>query len=408
MKVGELFIALGFDVDDKKLKEFKDNIKDGTVALASMATTAAATVYAIKRFTQDSVDSSVKLKNFTEQTGVATEEVQRFYNVAGRKNPLVTLDDTLNAFTNLRDSIAQARLGTGPTGEAAMLGLNNFGNMTPMQAVMQLRKNFRDNVNNIGTGDERVVQQWMKAIGLGPEFLGAIKATDEEFNKLWNNPILGPEYLDRLTQLAQAQKEFGFQWDILKGKLSSAITPTATEFLKNLNTVMEKTYELGGKAIERFDKMPESLKLLTVGLSAAALAAAALLLPFGEIVAGAALILAAINDIGNYVNGKPSVTGGVIDGSKGLYDRAKKLITDELNKTPEQNKKEREEMLNGPAFGKVGQALGLTSMNQNNTYHIHSNGDPREVAQQVADTTAQREWRQNQANLLFEASGMHA
>lgn len=418
MKVGDLFIALGFQVDDKKLKDFSDNIKSGTMALGAMSAAAAGTVYAINRFTANSVDSSVKLKNLADQTGTATDEVQRFYNVAGRLNTNVTLDDTISAFTQLSDVIAQAKLGQGPIGEAGMLGLNNIGNMTPLQIIKQLRENFKNNVGAWGNGDERVVQNLMKSIGLGPEFIQSIKASDEEFNRLWNNPVLNGGAQEKLVQLAEATKEFNFQWELFKGNISAKMSPAIIEFLTNLNAVLQKTDEVAGKVGDKMgafqkktgmnDDQMRTIK--NAGAVEAGLGLMAIPSPFFATQAAGGLLIGgtAINDAGRYLRGQPSTTGDLIDDVKGKYHFIKGMISEELMKTRQEQEEDRRRLLNGdPAVNKGFGRLGPHAMNQTNNFYVTSmSDDPKQVALETAEHLNRRTFREAEISLGFNASGL--
>jgi len=431
MKVGDFFVALGFEVDDKTLKAFNDQIKTGAKTLSAMGATAAATAYAINQFVASSVDSSVKLKNLSDQTGVATEEVQRFYNVAGRLNTEVNLDDVINAFGRLSDVIAEAKLGQGPIGEAAMLGLNNIGGMTPVEVIKQLRQNYKNNVAAWGNGDERVVQQLMKSIGLGPEFIQAIKATDEEYNKLWANPILDGQYREELIKLAQTQKEFTYQWELFKGNMSAKISPTVTDFLQSLNAILGKTSDLADQAAGKLKKVSEAVDKkdktgaikrearLAANAGVVGTGAALMATPSPFFVTqgiGATLILgAAINDLGRYIRGKDSTTGDLVNGFSVVRDNLKQDISNELMKTKEQQEIDRQDILKGktgvfgrspndPTYG----PQRTSAITNNNEFNIYSQGNPREVAEQVVSTLQDRQFRTDQINQLFQASGMTA
>ena len=418
MKVGDLFIALGFQVDDKKLKDFNDNIKTGTLALGSMSATAAAAVYAVNRFTASSVDSSVKLSNLTAQTGVAAEEVQRFYNVAGRLNTDITLDDTINAFTQLADVIAQAKLGQGPTGEAGMLGLDNIGGMTPLEVIKQLRENFKNNVAAWGQGDERVIQNLMKQIGLGPEFIQTIKATDEEFNRLYNNPILNGDAQAKLVELAKATKEMNFQWELFKGNMSAKFSPTIINFMENLNAVLGKTVELTGEASSKFDEFqqkhdPEGKITRNVG-NAAAIATGAGLVRSGSIWAkGAGLTIlgaTAINDAGNYLRDQPSSIGD----AEGAWPSIRKFLgapfkgfADEWAKAEQEKNEMRMEYLRQQQ-SPSGTIQPQSFNGRGDTFNVYSVGDPRQVALEVISVRDGRQYREAELNLGMNASGMNA
>jgi hypothetical protein len=56
--VGDLFISLGFQVDNAKLKEFDDKLKGAEKNLVKVGAGAAAAVYGINRFLNSSVNIS--------------------------------------------------------------------------------------------------------------------------------------------------------------------------------------------------------------------------------------------------------------------------------------------------------------------------------------------------------------
>lgn len=67
MNVGELFISLGFNVDNAKLTEFNDKITSAQKNLVKVGAGATAAVYGINRFLNSSVKSATEMKNFRDQ-----------------------------------------------------------------------------------------------------------------------------------------------------------------------------------------------------------------------------------------------------------------------------------------------------------------------------------------------------
>ncbi len=402
MKVGELFVALGFDVDNTKLKGFNDGVQSSIQMLSKMASIASATLFTVRQF-DNAVGRAVALKNFSDQTGVATDEIQRFYNVAGRLNSNITLDQVIGSFTKLSEVIADAKMGKGPFGVAAQLGIGNLGAMDEMGVVNALRANFAQNVTQWGRGDEQVVIDMMSQLGIGPELIRTIKATDEEFKELWNNPILSEENITRLSKVSAAKKELSYQFQVMRDTLAAEISPSAIEFFKNLSTVMEKIPAIFQKVRGEFDALGTPLKAITTGLAAAGAAAVALAAPFGGIILGVGLLLAALNDLGRYFRGESSLTGEGIQGAMNMFDKIKGTISAELAKTPEQHRLDRERILKS---GTPGQSVGPQSY-QTNHINVYG-GDARETALATFNEIQARSNRQTQANLGVNASGMFA
>lgn len=411
MKVGDLFIALGFQVDDKKLKGFNDNIKDGTKFLGSMSAAAGAAVYAVKNFTASSTDAAVKLQNLQTQTGIATDDVRRFYSVASGLNAEISLDDTIDAFRNLRKSVADAGLGNGPTGEAGLLGLSNFAKMTPKQIIDQLRATYPQILATTGGNDPVRVQKWMEAIGLGPQFFQAITASKEKYNELYDTPILDGDAQEKLVQLAIATKKFSNEWELMKGTLSGDFSPKIINFLENVNAVMQKTSELSGKVSENIGKLqeqhdPEGTISRTAGnATSAAIGWRLLKSPnkYAKGVGAAILGATAINDVGAYINGKPSSTGDAMKYGKTFAQE----VIEEMQKSKSQQEDDRQRMLhdqpvNSGGFGRIS-APGPQSMN--NTFNIYGGNDARATAVAVVERIDLRSFREAEINLGMTSSG---
>lgn len=300
MRVGELFVALGFDVDDKKLKEFDDNIKGTVKSIAAMSAAAAAAVYAVNRFVASSVESSVKLKNFQAETGYATEGVERFYNVASMLDTTITLDQVIGGFQRLSNAIADAKLGDIPQG-ALFLGLSNFSNMNPDEVIANLRQNYTKVLNGIAGGNKSLYRKWLSDIGLG-DFIQAIEASEEEFNKFWSLAIPTGSDRNAMLEMARAYKEFNRQFELFKMQISTQISPYIIEVLTNaMPIVVELAQNFGalatavGSFFAAFSPEVQTAILTFIGL---------LIARMRPLLTVVLLTAAALNEIGKALQGK--------------------------------------------------------------------------------------------------------
>ena len=94
MQVGELFIALGFDVDDAKLKSFNDGIKSSMTDLLKLTGIAAGAVYSVNQFIESSLHNSAALRQFTAETGESAEALKKWQVAAQLANPEIGIDKT--------------------------------------------------------------------------------------------------------------------------------------------------------------------------------------------------------------------------------------------------------------------------------------------------------------------------
>lgn len=232
MKIGELFIALGFDVDDKKLKDFDNSVKAAQASMLKMGAAAAGVVWGINRFMADSVKASVGLRNVANETGVAEEAMLRFYNVAGRLNTELTLDNVMSLFQNLNSQIQQTFLGGGNSGPLAMLGVGMDSlSEGPLGVIAALRNNMEK--NNATWGRERTIEI-MRQAGIGPEWLRVIQASDDEWENHWKKVIPTESQRQAMIKMAETYREFSISWMNLKFRISEKIAPFFGQFIDML------------------------------------------------------------------------------------------------------------------------------------------------------------------------------
>jgi len=98
MKLGELFMTLGFDVDDKKLKEFDASVKSVAGSMAKTVAVVTGALYAIDRFTAGTIRNATAMASFNNQTGLSTKELMRWQSAAQLSNLNISAIDVLSSF----------------------------------------------------------------------------------------------------------------------------------------------------------------------------------------------------------------------------------------------------------------------------------------------------------------------
>ena len=378
MQVGQLFVALGFDVDDKQLKDFNQEVKNGMTGLLKMVGVMSGAAFAVNAFVSGAVRTSVELKNFREETGYASDDVERFYNVIGRLNSNVSLEQTIGMFKTLSDVIADAKIGGKGNQLAGLLGISDLGNKTPLEVLKALRKSFKD--KNFLNDDTFRIK--MAELGVGSEFMTAIKATDAEFNALFNKPILGAENRKRLEDIAEAQKELSFQWQLLRGELSAEISDEMIVFMENLIPIMKDVianFKAVGIAVQNTFKAMTGENQSLVLASMAALAAG-IVVAFNPVLALFVAILAAYNDIGKAMRGEQSFVGDLANTAEDLANMIGAKLGIDMPSSAS--------ALIAPPSTDFSRMSASGQLTVNNVWNIASNGDNLTLAGMIKQEEA--------------------
>lgn len=239
MKVGELFIALGFQVDNAKLKEFNDKLEAGQKSLAKVGAGAAAAVYGINRFLNSSVKGAESLRNYREQTGYATEELYKFFRVAERVNTDVTLDNVISTYSNLASAIGNATRGILPEGAL----WNELGNAiygsNPDEIINKIREKMPSLLARYeskgGGGRKRLVDD-LEEMGISADIAQALMASQSQWDTFRNLPTPTEQQLEAMERMAQTYKEFSQNYEMFKWRMSERIAPHFQNFVEFVST----------------------------------------------------------------------------------------------------------------------------------------------------------------------------
>lgn len=388
MKIGDFFIALGFDVDDKTLKSFNDSLNNTLLTMGKMAAVGAAAVYSINKFVASSVDNSIGLRNFADQTGYATEEVERLYNVIGRANPRVTLEQTTAVFKTLADTIADAKLGKGALGEAGMLGIYDLPTTTPLALINKLREQFKTTTGVFGSGDPNVTRRLMEGLGIPSEFMPMITMPESEFQDLWGRAIPTSEQRASLAQLGDDLKELGFQWELFKARISAQISPYLSDFLKSLIPYLDEAVPLLREFSMNIAAVITEVAKFTselgedwqTGLGAIALV---LVTRWHPVLVLFTALAAAMNDVGAFIRGDDGTyTGKIANVVKDLKS-SDNFLSGASRFGNMLHAGVISSILGEEAGARVAARYANQSNNQTNTFNIQTNGDAMETGLEI-------------------------
>lgn len=224
MQVGSLFIALGFKVDDAKLKSFKDGVSSLQKEMFKLSAVAAGAVYSINRFLNQGVQSSVALRNYSVQTGQATDELERFANVAERANTTLTLDQVISSFREVGTVLDEIRRkGNYPTG-ALWMGLGNLSDIRdPADLVKKIYADMPNIMRRLN-GDRIAFSNELSTIGLSG-FENMFFLSPDKFQEWWSKAIPTSEQREAMERIAVAYKNFSKEFDMFKIRMGAKIEP---------------------------------------------------------------------------------------------------------------------------------------------------------------------------------------
>lgn len=383
MKIGELFIALGFDVDDKKLKTFKEDVKDGWQNILKLSAAAAAAVYSINRLLSGSVQSATALRDINAATGESIELMQRWANVLQGANPGETFAQATSELKGFIDAFTQAKIFGLNSTAFGRLGIGGLGDMNGMQALEAIRQAYQK--NPLLFGNQAAQSQNLAQLGLGTDFINSANLKSGEFNKFWNFPIRTDQQVQSTVELGKAMQELEMHLNVVKNQWVAMWSPeliehihTAGESARLIETAISDIGDTIQKYKGTFEYYKEFLKYIAIGaigiLSPESLAIAggsAILKQYGKDVQTGQRSWVTTQPLTKDWFEKTGITGGLINFKNWLNDINHRGLELELSR-----KRAAQGLPSGSDRANV-------TINQNNKTEIHSNADADEVARQI-------------------------
>ena len=310
MNVGELFVSLGFDVDDSSLKDFNAKIVEGRNEILTMSAAATGAVYALNALFESSAHNALQLKNFTDQTGYSSEALQKWQAVIHETNPSIGLEEAANGYKKLAQTLIDIRQGKGNSGALAMLGVTYDPNMTPEKALEQIRAHLQETIAQNGVG---FVTDKLNAIGIGAGAINALQLAQQDFERMGRGAVVSQETINQNIEYAKTIALIDVEWQKFKMEFTAEwaqpvigaikyVDDELKEFHKNIHAVFE--YVRQNQAI--FAPIEAALGVLATMWAIGTF----------PITAAFAALAFAINDVGRSLRGLPTITGGFIDTEK--------------------------------------------------------------------------------------------
>ena len=329
MNIGELFIKLGFDVDDEKLRNFQSELNSGFTSLLKITAAATGALYAFDRFVEGSINNAVAMRNFKTVTGESIDELQRWQVAATMANTSLSVDQVTASVSNLHKALADISLGRGNAAGVASMLIGDVRGKSAFEVLEELRKNYQANVARWGL---RQTNDMIAELGIDPGMINALKLTNEEFDNLVNNRILDPESQQKLINLGNAIASVKRDFMLFKDQMVAEWSPKIIEGMQQVIPVLNEIGQAVSRATELFMKLPGPAE------GAAFIAFCLLVAPKVTLLAaGITLLVGALADLDKFLNGEDSVIGRLGSLYKnfwsGIGDKITPLFDHEMKNT---------------------------------------------------------------------------
>lgn len=310
MKIADFFVALGFEADQKSLDDFNGGLENLDKTLKGLKMVAVA--FAIQQFTSSTVNATVAVQNFTNQTGLMQQQLRQFQIGAELADISLGADQVASSITALQNNLEQISLGGGNVTPFQLLGINTAG-----KGAFDVLEDVRQAIQGMSNARATNLIQMM---GLSPQFINVLRLTRKEFEALFENRVfLSREQEKRVIDMGTAFTSMVQALVSLKDQIVAFVAPALTKLAGSFEWIMTglagfvKHFEHGEKAVKAFG--------VSIGILLARV------FPVTTIIGGLVLI---IDDLVTGLKGGDSIAGRFINKvkeiGKALFDYMEKPL----------------------------------------------------------------------------------
>lgn len=216
MTIAEIFVSLGFKiVGADQMKEVMKSVDKTEASSRKLLIRVAALTAGFYAMVSSSMKAAVGLRNFNLTTGLSTEELQRWQQVALANG--VAADTLTNAIMALQDTRSEFLQGNGESmGIWSMLGVDP--RQDPFKVVESLRARIKSGF------DVGLMRNLLGKVGM-EGIMPVLRSPDKEF-EVWNKTfLLTKQETDQLVKLNAEWQRLKLSLEKVKTQLSAIITP---------------------------------------------------------------------------------------------------------------------------------------------------------------------------------------
>lgn len=296
--VDELFIALGFKVDDKDVKKADNSLKSIIGTAGKVATAVIAATVALDRMANSLARNNQEFINFNRQTGLSLDKMQSIATAGMLVDYNFDPSTAMSSLQALESNLAQIRLGEGNIAPFQILGISPVG-----KDATQIIDDLREAIKGI---DDMTAVNLIQQMGLSPQFISILRMSKEEMNGLNKELMLTPEERTALQQYSMELRKIHMEFALLKDRALIAIMPALNKFLDGLAAISEMFLNIG-KGLQNVWNWLGKFK---IGVAALALA---ILTYFNPVIGALTAVYLILEDIAVWATGGKSFLGTTFD-----------------------------------------------------------------------------------------------
>ncbi len=232
INVGELFVSLGFDVDDKTLKSFDAGIKDtmsSILKLAGVTATIGGTLFEMKGAT----DTAIQLRNLNTELGLNQKSVTEWAAAWKYANPGQTLAQGAASLEHLKNYLNDVQWNGKSAGAYNLLGGIVSDGLTVEEMNDQVRKGLP---NLIATRGRATASNALRELYGSADAMNVLTLSLEKFNEEAKKAEITPEQVANMVEMRSNLSELGTQWEMMWVTVTGTISPFITNLLKEINS----------------------------------------------------------------------------------------------------------------------------------------------------------------------------
>lgn len=294
--IDELFVALGFKIDDKEVKTFDNNLKSTLQSATRFAAAVTAAVVVVDHMATSLLKNNQAFISFNQQTGLAIGNMQRIAKAGMLANMNITPETVMQSMQAVESNLDRITRGQGNIEPYQLLGISPVG-----KDANQIFDELRSAISGL---DDMTATNIIQDMGFNPEMITVLRMTNAELEDM-NGLMLSPEQRQAMEQYGMALRKVNMELGLLKDQALLAIMPALIDFLKGFKAIAQVTYDM----MDGFTKLLDLIPQLKGVLAAFALAIVAY---FNPVIAAVTALYLLIEDLAVWKAGGKSAIGTLV------------------------------------------------------------------------------------------------
>jgi hypothetical protein len=224
MTVANLFARIGIKADTDKAKEFSVAMKNVTGDLKAAAIGAVAFTAAVVASMKGALDTAKVYRDFQNESGASTDELQRWQAVAAGAN--VSTSDLAESVKGLAQNREKIKLGGGNMSGFAFLGIN------PMDDPFSILDQLRTKTAGL---PQAMKANLLSQMGVSSQFLQILNLTNAEFDKMRGGAFIIPSSaFAAMNQMQGSLNGLGKMVEWFQALLAERLAPIIDKVVKQV------------------------------------------------------------------------------------------------------------------------------------------------------------------------------